>query len=41
MTECEQDYQTAIWMLKALLQVRPSDEILIEEEDKQIIAKCK
>ncbi|KAI9362641.1 kinase-like domain-containing protein [Pilaira anomala] len=39
MTECEQDYQTAIWMLKALLQVRPSDEISIEEEDKQIIAK--
>lgn len=40
-TECEQDYQTAIWMLEAILQVRPSDEINIEEEDRRIINKCK
>ncbi|KAG0836473.1 hypothetical protein G6F18_005329 [Rhizopus arrhizus] len=38
-TNCEQDYQTAIWMLEAILQVRPKDEVTIEEEDKRIINK--
>jgi serine/threonine-protein kinase ULK/ATG1 len=39
-TECEQDYQTAIWMLEAILQIRPSEEITIEEDDRRIINKC-
>ncbi|GAA5796108.1 hypothetical protein HPULCUR_001477 [Helicostylum pulchrum] len=39
-TECEQDYQTAIWMLEAILQVRPNDDITIEKDDKRIITKC-
>ncbi|KAI7889779.1 kinase-like domain-containing protein [Mucor mucedo] len=38
-TECEQDYQTAIWMLEAILQVRPNDEISIEQDDRRIITK--
>ncbi|KAI8378663.1 kinase-like domain-containing protein [Choanephora cucurbitarum] len=36
-TECEQDYQTAIWMLEAILQVRPKTEATIEAEDQRII----
>jgi hypothetical protein len=40
-TECEQDYQTAIWMLEAILQVRPTDEMTIEQDDRRIINKCK
>ncbi|KAI8070253.1 kinase-like domain-containing protein [Thamnidium elegans] len=36
-TECEQDYQTAIWMLEAILQVRPNDDITIEKDDRRII----
>lgn len=40
-TECEQDYQTAIWMLEAILQVRPTDEVTIEQDDRRIITKCK
>jgi serine/threonine-protein kinase ULK/ATG1 len=40
-TGCEQDYQMAIWMLEAILQVRPKDNVTIEEEDKLIINKCK
>ncbi|KAI8380214.1 kinase-like domain-containing protein [Blakeslea trispora] len=36
-TECEQDYQTAIWMLEAILQVRPKGQTTIEAEDQRII----
>ncbi|RCH78557.1 Serine/threonine-protein kinase, partial [Rhizopus stolonifer] len=38
-THCEQDYQTAIWMLEAILHVRPKDDVTIEDEDKRIITK--
>ncbi|KAI8636476.1 kinase-like domain-containing protein [Parasitella parasitica] len=38
-TECEQDYQTAIWMLEAIYQVRPKGEMTIDENDRLIINK--
>ncbi|CAO0790614.1 unnamed protein product [Mucor circinelloides] len=38
-TECEQDYQTAIWMLEAIYQVRPKGEMAIDENDRLIITK--
>ncbi|KAI8075914.1 kinase-like domain-containing protein [Gilbertella persicaria] len=37
--ECEQDYQTAIWMLEAILQVRPKGEVTVEADDRRIINK--
>ncbi|KAI9266957.1 kinase-like domain-containing protein [Sporodiniella umbellata] len=36
---CEQEYQSAIWLLEAILHVRPKDDVTIEEEDKKIITK--
>ncbi|KAI7899255.1 kinase-like domain-containing protein [Cokeromyces recurvatus] len=41
--ECEQDYQMAIWMLEAILQIQPNhkEQVIIEEEDRGIIHKCK
>ncbi|KAI9468098.1 MAG: kinase-like domain-containing protein [Benjaminiella poitrasii] len=40
-TECEQDYQTAIWMLEAILQVQSNQKEVtaIEEDDRRIIHK--
>ncbi|CAO3596450.1 unnamed protein product [Absidia cylindrospora] len=37
--ECEQDYQTAIWMLEAILEVCDDKDIAIEEGDRKIINK--
>lgn len=37
---CEHDYQTAIWMLEAILEVTPDDDTQIEEDDRRIINKC-
>ncbi|CDH54575.1 serine threonine protein kinase [Lichtheimia corymbifera JMRC:FSU:9682] len=36
---CEHDYQTAIWMLEAILEVTPDDDTQIEEDDRRIINK--
>ncbi|KAI9313698.1 kinase-like domain-containing protein [Dichotomocladium elegans] len=36
---CEHDYQTAIWMLEAILEVNPDDDTIIEEDDHRIISK--
>ncbi|KAI8989542.1 kinase-like domain-containing protein [Pilobolus umbonatus] len=37
LTGCEQDYQTAIWMLDAILQVRPKGDTTIDEDDRCIV----
>ncbi|ORZ08348.1 kinase-like domain-containing protein [Absidia repens] len=37
--ECEQDYQTAIWMLEAILEVCDDKDMAIEEGDRKIINK--
>ncbi|KAI8381091.1 kinase-like domain-containing protein [Radiomyces spectabilis] len=38
-SECEQDYQMAIWMLEAILAVQPDEGTTIEDDDKHIINK--
>ncbi|KAI7879377.1 kinase-like protein [Lichtheimia hyalospora FSU 10163] len=36
---CEHDYQTAIWMLEAILEVTADDDTQVEEDDRRIINK--
>ncbi|KAI8334631.1 kinase-like domain-containing protein [Chlamydoabsidia padenii] len=39
LAECEQDYQTAIWMLEAIMEVGEDKDVAIEEDDRKIINK--
>lgn len=41
MAGCEQDYQSAIYMLEAILEVDHEDNVVIEDDDYRIINKCK
>ncbi|KAG0187643.1 Serine/threonine-protein kinase [Apophysomyces sp. BC1034] len=38
-SDCEQDYQTAIWLLEAILEIREDDDVIIEDDDRNIISK--
>ncbi|KAF7730440.1 Serine/threonine-protein kinase [Apophysomyces ossiformis] len=38
-SDCEQDYQTAIWLLEAILEIRGDGDVVIEEDDRSIINK--